>query len=552
MRFCGIPSGIFGHIVSPRGVAADPKKTEAMRQWPVPKDLKGLRGFLGLTRYYRRFVKNYGLIAKPLTDLTKKDAFLWSDAAQQAFVQLKNAMADLPILAVPDFSQPFILETDASSQGLGAVLSQKGRPIAYLSQALSPRAQKKSVYERELMAIVLAVQKWRHYLLGRHFIIMTDQRSLTFLTEQRLFGEDQLKWTSKLMGMDFEIQFRPGLENKAADALSRQMMYQAISVVRSSIWDTIDAETAADPQLKQIILALQQGSEAFPGFSLQKGRLFYQGRAVLPKDSSQIPVLLAEFHDSATGGHSGFLRTYKRLAAAVYWKGMRKQVKDYVASCQTCQTNKYEALSPGGLLQPLAIPDQVWSEVSLDFISGLPKSKGKDAIMVVVDRFTKYAHFLALAHPFTAKEVAHLFVKEIVRLHGFPRAIVSDRDPVFLSHFWSELFRQAGTKLKYSTSYHPQTDGQTEVTNRCLETYLRCFVCNKPKQWVEWLAWAEYWFNTSFNASTRVSPFQALYGRPPPTLFRGETYPSKVPEVQALVATCDEVLAELKDHLCMA
>ena len=172
--------------------------------------------------------------------------------------------------------------------------------------------------------------------------------------------------------------------------------------------------------------------------------------------------------------------------------------------------------------------------------------------MVVVDRLTKYAHFLALAHPFSAKDVAQLFVKEVVRLHGFPKAIISDRDPVFLSHFWSELFKQAGTKLKYSTSYHPQTDGQTEVTNRCLETYLRCFVSSRPKQWVVWLAWAEYWFNTSFNASTQLSPFQALYGRSPPILFRGETYPSKVLEVQALVATRDEVLAELKDNLSLA
>ena len=188
----------------------------------------------------------------------------------------------------------------------------------------------------------------------------------------------------------------------------------------------------------------------------------------------------------------------------------------------------------------------------MNFISGLPRSKGKDAIMVVVDCLTKYAHFLAISHPFTAKDVAQLFVKKIVRLHRCPKVITLDRDPVFLSHFWSELFHKAGTKLKHSTTYHPQTDGQIEVTNRCLETCLCYFVGSKPRQLVEWLAWAEYWFNTTYNASTKVSPFQALYGRPPPILFKGETYPSKVLEVQSLIASRDEVLAELKTNLTLA
>ena len=242
-----------GHLVSARGVAADPKKTAAMVSWPTPKDIKGLRGFLGLTGYYRRFVQNYGVLAKPLTDLTKKDGFVWTEQAQLAFEKLKAAMVDLPTLAIPDFSKEFTLETDASSQGIGAVLSQGGRPIAFLSQALSLRAQNKSAYERELMAIVFAVQKWRHYLLGRHFVILTDQKSLKFLTDQRLLGEDQLKWTAKLMGLDFEIRYRPGFENRAADALSRQMMYGAISALHPNIWQQIDEEVQQDPHLSKIV-----------------------------------------------------------------------------------------------------------------------------------------------------------------------------------------------------------------------------------------------------------------------------------------------------------
>lgn len=205
---------------------------------------------------------------------------------------------------------------------------------------------------------------------------------------------------------------------------------------------------------------------------------------------------------------------------------MKGTVQDFVIRCDICQRQKYIASSPGGLLQPLPIPHQIWEDISIDFITGLPKSKGFEAILVVVDRLSKYSHFIPLRHPYTARSIAEVFGKEVVKLHGIPLSKVSDRDPIFMSSFWKELFKLQGTKLKMSTAYHPESDGQIEVVNRCLETYLRCFIADQPRTWVTWIHWAEYWFNTMFHVATERTPFEVVYGRPPPKLIQwtqGET-----------------------------
>ncbi|KAK9106331.1 hypothetical protein Syun_022342 [Stephania yunnanensis] len=491
--FARLSLDYLGHIISQDGVSADPEKVQAMDLWPLPSPPKELRGFLGLTGYYMRFVRDYGKIAAPLTQLLRTDSFAWTAEATFSFNQLKQAMKEVPVLALPDFSALFVIDTDASGLGVGAVLSQQECPIAFFSQAFSPRARAKSVYERELMAIVLAVQKWRHYLLGRRFLVRTDRHSFKVFPGAA-YG-------------------RPGIPTPVAELLS-------LSILSVAEVPLLLEEAGADPSLSTIRAALLSDPSSKPGWSLSHGRLLFHNRLALPASSRFKHRLLSEFHSSPLGGHGGMLKTYKRLAAEFFWAGMHKDVKTFVQSCEVCQRNKYETLAPAGLLQPLPIPTSIWDDISLDFIDGLPVSHGSNSILVVVDRLSKYGHFFPLKHPYTAKSVAAVFLNGVVRLRGFPRSMVSDRDKIFLSHFWSELFRIHQTQLNRSSAYHPQSDGQTEVVNRCPETYLRCFINQRPKLWSEWLFWAEYWYNTSFHSSLNCTPFKVVYGRDPPPLLR--------------------------------
>lgn len=210
-----------GHVISKEGVKADPLKITTLMEWPEPKNPKALRGFLGLTGYYRKFVKGYGRIAAPLTALLKKNSFKWSEEASQAFAALKAAMVTPPVLGLPDFSKMFVVECDASRNGLGAVLMQEGRPLAYLSQALKGKNLLLSTHEKEFLALVLAVRKLRHYLLGHKFKVRTDQQALKHLLEQKVGTPFQQKWITKLLGFDFSVEYHSGKGNKATDALSK-------------------------------------------------------------------------------------------------------------------------------------------------------------------------------------------------------------------------------------------------------------------------------------------------------------------------------------------
>jgi hypothetical protein len=505
-----------GHVISAQGLSTDPNKIHAIINWPTPKNVKEVRGFLGLAGYYRKFVRHFGIIAKPLTSLLCKDTpFDWQVAHEASFQQLKQALSSAPCLALPDFNQPFHIETDASATGVGAVLLQNGHPLAYISKSLGPRNRGLSTYEKEYLAILVAIDQWRHYLMQGEFFIHTDQQSLIHLNEQRLHTPWQQKVFTKLLGLNYKLIYKKGMDNNAADALSRcpsSEQLLAISTVQPQWLQDIQDSYHQDPVAQDLFSQLTLSGKAKDHYTLVNGIIRYHDKIWLGSNKLFQDKIFAALHDSALGGHSGAPATYHRIKKFFYWPGMKSDIWSRVQSCATCQQAKPDRSKYPGLLQPLPVPSSAWDVISMDFVEGLPSSGAANAILVVIDKFTKYGHFIPLHHPFSAQSVAKVFMDQVYRLHGLPSAIVSDRDKIFTSAFWKQLFHLAGTELRFSTAYHPQTDGQTERLNQCMETYLRCFVHACPSKWKQWLPLAEFWYNTTLHSALGKSPFEVLYG----------------------------------------
>lgn len=291
------------------------------------------------------------------------------------------------MLALPNFNEAFYVECDASSKGVGAVLYQACRSIAFFSKAISDKAAFLSTYKKELLALVLAVKKWCHYLLGRKFIVRTDHQSLRFLLTQKVGTPVQQQWVSKLFGNDFVVEYRSGATNMVADALSRQMEGEAkaISTPVFSWVQDIKQEHTSDPHVQTLLGQLKRGELDAMQYTDKDGILFYKGRFYFSPNSPFRSKVLTLLHNSPWGGHSGYHKTYHRVKSDFYWPGLKATVRAHIRECDMCQRTKVDNMNPAGLLQPLNIPNQIWESISMDFIEGLPLSGGKSTIMVVVD-----------------------------------------------------------------------------------------------------------------------------------------------------------------------
>ncbi|KAD3066853.1 hypothetical protein E3N88_34733 [Mikania micrantha] len=509
-----------GHVVNQNGIQVDPSKIQAVKQWETPRTPTEIRQFLGLAGYYRRFIKNFSKIALPLTTLTQKNQpFIWSSQQEEAFQLLKHKLCNALILTLPEGTDNFTVYCDASRQGLGCVLMQKDKVIAYASRQLKVHEKNYTTHDLELGAVVFALKIWRHYLYGTKCIIYTDHKSLQHILDQKMLNMRQRRWVELLNDYDCEIRYHPGKANVVADALSRKERVKPLRV--KALGMTI--QTSLIPQIKdaqqQALQATNYSAEGLRGLDKKldtkdDGLLYFKDRIWVPLFGNSRTIILDEAHKSRYSIHPGADKMYKDLKDFYWWPGMKKHIAEYVDRCLTCLKVKAEHQRPSGLLQQPEIPMWKWDQISMDFITKLPRtSRNHDSIWVIVDRLTKSAHFLPIREDYSMDRLAKLYVNEIISRHGVPISIISDRDSRFMSQFWQTLQNALGTQINMSTAYHPQTDGQTERTNQTLEDMLRSCVIDFGGSWDIHLPLVEFSYNNSYHTSIQCAPFEALYGR---------------------------------------
>ncbi|GAU29936.1 hypothetical protein TSUD_360510 [Trifolium subterraneum] len=473
------------------GVSVDPSKVEAVLNWERPRTVSEIRSFLGLAGYYRRFILGFSEIALPLTRLTRKGAaFVWDELCENSFNLLKQKLTSAPVLVIPDPDKKYVVYCDASNKAHGCVLMQEGAVVAYASRQLKPHEENYPTHDLELAAIIFALKISRHHLYGVQFALYNDHKSLRYLFDQKELNMRQQRWMEYLKDFDFELNYHQGKAIVVADALSRK----------------------AFAQEKDMDLRRRIGK---PEFTVaDDGVIQFGSRICVPNDADLKRSILEEAHKSGFSIHPGSTKMYHDLKKNYWWSNMKTEIAEFVSRCIVCQQVKIEHQKLAGPLQPLEIPEWKWEHITMDFVTGLPRNqKGEDSIWVIVDWLTKSAHFIAVKSTYKASRYAEIFLEEIVKLHGVPLSIVSDRDPTFTSHFWRAFQKAMGTRLRMSTSNHPQTDGQSERTIQTLEDMLRACVLEDGGNWSKHLHLIEFAYNNSYHASIGMTPYEALYGR---------------------------------------
>ncbi|KAL6562636.1 hypothetical protein OROGR_003643 [Orobanche gracilis] len=393
-----IPSGVEDSSRTPlnlRSVSADPDKIKAIVEWSLPKNVSEARSFHGLATFYRRFIRDFSSIMAPITNCLRKGEFRWSQSATEAFELVKKKMTEAPVLRHPDFNKVFEVACDASGVGIGGVLSQDNHPIAFFSEKLNEsRRTKYSTYEKEFYALVRCLEHWRYYLLPKEFVLWSDHDALKFTNDQKKLKEKHARWVETLQDFSFVLKHRSGVENVVADALSRiGLLLQKWSTTVVGFDRMRDAYISC-VDFSEIYSEVSEGHRStFPAYQVVDGYLFHGTRLCIPSTFLR-DFLIWELHDGGLAGHLGRDKTTILVADRFLWPSLRKDVARVVSQCRVCQLSKARKQNTG-LYTPLPIPHSPWKDLSMDFVLGIPRTaRGHDSILVVVDRFSKMAHFL--------------------------------------------------------------------------------------------------------------------------------------------------------------
>nr|GFA66775.1 putative reverse transcriptase domain-containing protein [Tanacetum cinerariifolium] len=434
-----------------------------------------------------------------MTTLTqKKVKFEWGDKQEAAFQLLKQKLCSAPILALPEGSEDFIVYCDASNKGLGAVMMQREKVISYASRQLKIHEKNYTTHDLELGAVVFALKIWRHYLYGTKCTVFTDHKSLQYILDQKELNMRQRRWLELLNDYDCDIRYHPGKANVVVDALSRKEQEPPLGEDVGGML----VENSKDPE-KVRTKKLEPRTD---------GTLCLNGRSWLPCYGDLRTVIIHESHKSKYSIHPGSDKMYQDMKKLYQWPNMKADIATYVSKCLTYANVKAKHQRPSGLLVQPKIHEWKWDNITMDFVTKLPKSsQGYDTIWVIVDRLTMSAIFTPIKETDPMNKLARIYLKEVVTRHGIPVSIISDRDPRFASNFWRSLQNALGTRLDMSTTYHPETNSQSKRTIQTLEDMLRACTIDFGKGSVNHLPLVEFSYDNSYHASIKATPFEALY-----------------------------------------
>ena len=608
-------------IEAGKGLRMDPEKVKAISEWEVPTSVKGVRSFLGFANFYRRFIKDFSDLVRPLTDLTHKDRrFSWSLEADAAFQRLKAIFTSAPALAQFDFDRETRIETDSSGWCIGGTLQQLADnglwvPCAFFSKKNNPAECNYEIHDKELLAIIRCLEEWDAELRGVDgFEIHTDHKNLEYFMTVRKLTERQMRWSLILSRYKFKIIHVPGRDNERADALSRRdqdlpqdahddrLLDRHMQLLRPEVLaahaivhampvrtqrtrtlagDNVRAvqrgftdtptvvgelpdeltdwneAVKADEEYCAIRKAVEDGERKMPSeyklkvsitectLSLQKDLLF-RGRRWVPSTANLRTRIIQRIHDSVVGGHPGREATYAFVARQFFWPGMSKDIRDFTDACDGCGRNKSWRSRRKGFLKPLPIPDRIWSEISMDFITELPESEGCRNMIVITDRLGKGVVADGLDN-LEAETVAKWFIRRYYPHHFLPFAIVSDRGAQFTGALWTRICQILRIKRRLSTAFSPETDGSTERMNQIIEAFLREFVNHAQDDWLPWLSIAVAAICGRDSTSTGLNPFFLSHGWHQDLFedFADELLPQNAKD--SPIAKADRILRKLKD-----